>query len=122
MLAIPSLRIVLHVWLSPGNWTKARPVKKLLATLDDQGDLDALPVMVEMSRYCGQSFQVSQHLRRRRMGAVLQELVLSSCRLANRRVSSAKPGRGVAIKARRAFPASAGNPGTAPAAARYSDQ
>ncbi len=41
-----------------GDWIEVRPIGEVLATLDEHGCLDALPFMLEMTRYCGQRFQV----------------------------------------------------------------
>ena len=43
---------------NPGDWIEVRPVGEVLATLDEHGCLDALPFMLEMTRYCGRRFQV----------------------------------------------------------------
>jgi CelD/BcsL family acetyltransferase involved in cellulose biosynthesis len=43
---------------SAGDWIEVRPVGEVLETLDEHGCLDALPFMLEMTRYCGQRFQV----------------------------------------------------------------
>jgi hypothetical protein len=48
----PGLR--LHV----GDWVEVRPLEDILATLDAQGSLDAMPFMPEMARFCGRRFQV----------------------------------------------------------------
>jgi hypothetical protein len=48
-----------HVFLS-GDWAEVRPFAEVLATLDQQGALDALPFMPEMIQYCGQRLQVSK--------------------------------------------------------------
>lgn len=44
--------------LRAGSWVEVRSVGEILATLDDQGRLDALPFMPEMVQYCGRRFRV----------------------------------------------------------------
>jgi len=44
--------------LHAGDWVEVRPLEDILATLDAQGCLDAMPFMPEMARFCGQRFQV----------------------------------------------------------------
>jgi hypothetical protein len=46
--------------LRAGDWVEIRPLGEVLATLDAQGCLDALPFMPEMARFCGQRFQISK--------------------------------------------------------------
>jgi hypothetical protein len=46
------------VGLRLGNWVEVRSAEEILATLDDQGCLDALPFMPEMLQYCGKRFRV----------------------------------------------------------------
>jgi hypothetical protein len=41
-----------------GDWVEVRSEKEILATLDGQGELDALPFMPEMLRYCGKRFRL----------------------------------------------------------------
>jgi hypothetical protein len=41
-----------------GNWVEVRSLQDIVATLDAQASLDALPFMPEMARYCGQRFKV----------------------------------------------------------------
>ena len=43
-----------------GDWVEVRPAEDVLATLDNQGCLEALPFMPEMVRYCGRRFQVAK--------------------------------------------------------------
>ncbi|HYM74934.1 MAG TPA: hypothetical protein VE377_03060 [Candidatus Dormibacteraeota bacterium] len=44
--------------LSVGDWVEVRSKAEILKTLDAKGQLDGMPFMPEMFRYCGQSFQV----------------------------------------------------------------
>lgn len=44
--------------LRSGDWVEVRSRDEILRTLDKQGQLEALPFMPEMLRYCGQRFQV----------------------------------------------------------------
>ena len=52
-----SLRLRL-LGLRVGDEVEVRSAEEILATLDDQASLDALPFMPEMLRYCGQRFHV----------------------------------------------------------------
>jgi len=42
------------------DWVEVRSAEDILATLDDKGELDGLPFMPEMLRFCGQSLRVEQ--------------------------------------------------------------
>src|SRR5215475_14523868 len=44
--------------LRAGDWVEVRSAEEILATLDEQGCLDALPFMPEMLQYCGKRFRV----------------------------------------------------------------
>src|SRR4030095_15791040 len=44
--------------LRSGDWVEVGSAEEILATLDDQGRLDALPFMPEMLQYCGKRFRV----------------------------------------------------------------
>src|SRR5262245_3267204 len=44
--------------LSVGDWVEVRSKEEILRTLDRKGQLDGMPFMPEMFRYCGQRFQV----------------------------------------------------------------
>jgi hypothetical protein len=44
--------------LRAGELVEVRSEEEILATLDDNGELDALPFMPEMLQYCGQQFTV----------------------------------------------------------------
>src|SRR5882672_943072 len=44
--------------LRAGDWIEVRSADAILATLDDQACLDALPFMPEMLQYCGKTFRV----------------------------------------------------------------
>jgi hypothetical protein len=44
--------------LRPGDWVEVKSADEILATLDEQGCLEALPFMPEMLQYCGRRFQV----------------------------------------------------------------
>jgi hypothetical protein len=44
--------------LHAGDWVEVRSAEEILATLDGEGCLDALPFMPEMLQYCGKRFQV----------------------------------------------------------------
>lgn len=41
-----------------GDWVRVRPLDQILATLDDQGRLDAMPFMPEMAAYAGRTMRV----------------------------------------------------------------
>jgi hypothetical protein len=49
-----------HGALRVGDVVEVRSAKEILATLDDTGNLDALPFMPEMLAYCGKRFVVTQ--------------------------------------------------------------
>ncbi len=44
--------------LNVGDWVEIRSKEEILKTLDDKGQLDGMPFMPEMLRFCGQRFQV----------------------------------------------------------------
>ncbi len=44
--------------LRAGDWVEVRSADEILATLNDQGCLDALPFMPEMLQYCGKRFRI----------------------------------------------------------------
>ncbi len=44
--------------LRAGDWIEVKSAEEILATLDDQGCLEALPFMPEMLTYCGQRIRV----------------------------------------------------------------
>ena len=44
--------------LHAGKWVEVRSSDEILATLDSDGSLDALPFMPELLRYCGKRFRV----------------------------------------------------------------
>lgn len=46
--------------LRAGDWVEVRSVEEILASLDDRGNLDALPFMPEMLQYSGRRFRVSK--------------------------------------------------------------
>lgn len=74
--------------LRPGEWVKIRPFAEIATTLDDEGRLDGLPFMPEMSRHCGKRLRVfrrvekihyyygptAPHLRRLQDAVLLDEL------------------------------------------------
>ena len=41
-----------------GDWVEVRSAEEILASLDEQGESDALPFMPEMLEYCGKRFRV----------------------------------------------------------------
>ncbi len=43
-----------------GDWIEVRPIEQIMATLDDNGALEALPFMPEMVQYAGRRFQVAK--------------------------------------------------------------
>ena len=45
--------------LKAGDWVQVRTAEQIRATLDEQSQLDAMPFMPEMLRFCGQRFQVA---------------------------------------------------------------
>jgi len=46
--------------LRAGDWVEVRSKEEILATLDQQGQLDSLPFMPEMFSFCGQRLRVSK--------------------------------------------------------------
>jgi hypothetical protein len=44
--------------LEVGDWVEVKSKEAILATLDAKGQLDGMPFMPEMFRFCGQRFQV----------------------------------------------------------------
>jgi len=44
--------------LSSGDWVEIRSKEEILATLDKRGQLDAMPFMPQMFKYCGKRFPV----------------------------------------------------------------
>jgi hypothetical protein len=44
--------------LNVDDWVEVRSKEEILKTLDDKGQLDGMPFMPEMFRFCGQRFQV----------------------------------------------------------------
>lgn len=44
--------------LSAGDWVEVRSKDEILSTLDEKGQLEGMPFMPEMFRYCGQKLQV----------------------------------------------------------------
>jgi len=47
-----------NVKLRVGDWVEVRSKEEILRTLDKRGQMEALPFMPEMLRYCGRRFQV----------------------------------------------------------------
>jgi hypothetical protein len=45
--------------LQAGDWVEVRTAAEILRTLDHRGQLEGMPFMPEMLRFCGQRFQVS---------------------------------------------------------------
>lgn len=54
--------------LRPGEWVVVRSEAEILATLDADGTLDALPFMPEMAKFCGRRFRVRARADRTSMG------------------------------------------------------
>ena len=44
--------------LGAGDWVEVRSKEEIFATLDENGHLEGLPFMPQMTQYCGQRFQV----------------------------------------------------------------
>jgi hypothetical protein len=44
--------------LRAGEWVEVRPLAEIVETLDERGELDALPFMPEMIRWCGRRLRV----------------------------------------------------------------
>jgi len=44
--------------LKTDDWVEVRSKEEILATLDEKGQLEGMPFMPEMFRFCGQRFQV----------------------------------------------------------------
>lgn len=47
-----------NLWLRSGDWVEVKSAEEILATLDDNGRLHALPFMPEMLQHCGKRFRV----------------------------------------------------------------
>jgi len=43
-----------------GDWVEIRPLAEIMATLDENGALEATPFMPEMAQYAGQRFQIAK--------------------------------------------------------------
>jgi hypothetical protein len=56
--------------LQPGDWVEVRSEAEILATLDEQGTLDALPFMPEMKQFCGRRFRVRARADRTSMATL----------------------------------------------------
>ncbi|NUR70147.1 MAG: hypothetical protein HOU81_04965 [Hamadaea sp.] len=63
-----------------GQWVEVRTAEEIMATLDDKGDVDALPFMPEMLQYCG---------RRLRVGKVANKVCDTMTRSGMRRMENA---------------------------------
>lgn len=50
--------------LLPGTLVKVRSLPEIMSTLDQQGTLEGLPFMPEMTRYCGAQFRVTRRIER----------------------------------------------------------
>ena len=50
--------------LRPGDVVEARSAAEILATLDEDGALDAMPFMPEMLRFAGRRFEVSHRVEK----------------------------------------------------------
>ncbi len=50
--------------LLPNTCVRVRPLQEIVSTLDQDGTLDALPFMPEMTKYCGMRFLISKHIER----------------------------------------------------------
>jgi hypothetical protein len=50
--------------LKPGDVVEVRPPAEILATLDEDGSVDAMPFMPEMLRYAGRRFTVSRRVEK----------------------------------------------------------
>jgi len=55
---IQLMRVASHPPLLAGDWVEVKSREQILATLDKDGNLDGMPFMPEMLRYCGQRFPV----------------------------------------------------------------
>jgi hypothetical protein len=54
-------KLILHrrkLGFNAGDWVEVKSADEILATLDEQARLEALPFMPEMLQYCGKRFQV----------------------------------------------------------------
>lgn len=47
-----------RVKMKVGDWVEVRSEAEILRTLDEQGQVDGMPFMPEMLRFCGQHFQI----------------------------------------------------------------
>jgi hypothetical protein len=52
------LRVLSEHALSVGDWVEVKSKDEILATLDHEGNLDGMPFMPEMLKYCGRRFRV----------------------------------------------------------------
>ena len=49
------------LYLRRGDWVEVRSAEEILATLDEKGELEGLPFMPEMLRWCGQRIRVERN-------------------------------------------------------------
>ncbi len=50
--------------LLPNSFVRVRPIQEIIATLDQEGMLDALPFMPEMVKHCGKRYMISKRIER----------------------------------------------------------
>src|SRR5262249_5661742 len=53
-----NLNSSISLGLMPGEMVEVRSVEEILATLDQNGELDCMPFMPEMLQFCGRQFRV----------------------------------------------------------------
>ena len=78
--------------LRPGELVRVRAASEIFATLDDRGELDGMPFMPEMVRYCGQTFSVTQRADRTCAGDGVVRHMPNAVHLANLRCDGAAHG------------------------------
>jgi len=55
---IRRIRAASHPALCAGDWVEVKSKEAILASLDQEGNLDGMPFMPEMLKYCGRRFRV----------------------------------------------------------------
>jgi hypothetical protein len=65
--------------LRAGDWVVVRSAEEILSSLDQSGELDAMPFMAEMLQYCGQRLKVA---------AIAHKTCDTVCRTGGRRLAN----------------------------------
>ena len=71
--------------LRPGEIVRVRTPAEIFATLDERGELDGMPFMPEMVKYCGQTFSVTQRADRTCAGDGVARRMPNAVHLSNLR-------------------------------------